>query len=81
MVVEVTSPSTSKRDGEVKRDIYAEHGVGEYWLVDPYVCTVSVMALQGSAFQEVRTYGVEDILVSPTLPGLSLDLRDIFQSS
>ena len=35
LVVEVSSPSTSKRDREIKRDIYSEHGVGEYWLVDP----------------------------------------------
>ena len=80
LVVEVLSPSTSTRDREVKRDIYAEHGVGEYWLVDPYACTVSVMALQGSALQEIGAYGAEDSMTSPTLPGLSLDLRDIFQS-
>ena len=80
LVVEVISPSTSTRDREVKRDIYAEHGVGEYWLVDPYACTVSVMALKGGAFQEVGAYGTENVLTSPTLPDLSLDLREIFQS-
>ena len=80
IVIEVMSPSTSTRDREVKRDIYSEYGVGEYWLVDPYACTISVMALQGNAFQGLATYGVGDILASPALPGLSLDLRDIFQS-
>ena len=80
LVVEVTSPSTSTWDREVKRDIYAEHGVGEYWLVDPYACTVSLMALQGNVYREVHTYGERDVLASPTLPGLSLDLRDIFES-
>lgn len=80
IVIEVMSPSTSRRDREIKRDIYSEYGVGEYWLVDPYACTVSVMALQGSAFQEIGAYGAEDSVTSPTLPGLSLDLQDIFQS-
>ncbi len=61
--------------------LYSEHGVGEYWLVDPYACTVSVMVLQENAFQELSIYGAEDILTSPALPGFSLDLRDIFQSS
>ena len=78
LVVEVISPSTSVRDREVKRDIYAEHGVSEYWLADPDAQTISVMVRQGEAFREVGMYGPEDVLTSPVLPGLVLQGRDIF---
>ena len=46
LVIEVSSPSTYARDRAVKRNIYAEHGVREYWLADPDTNTVSVMVLE-----------------------------------
>ena len=35
LVLEVGSHSTGRRDYTVKREIYAEYGVGEYWRFDP----------------------------------------------
>ena len=34
LVVEVTSPSTARRDRGIKRERYARFGVPEYWIVD-----------------------------------------------
>ena len=81
LVVEVISPSTASRDRELKRRIYAEHGVSEYWLVDPDARTISVMSLQDKDFREVGNYGVGEVLSSPTLEGLVLDLASIFPSA
>ncbi len=81
LVVEVTSPSTGARDRAVKRNIYARHGIGEYWLADPDTNTVSVMIRQGEEFREVGAYGPDDVLMSPALPGLALEVRDIFADS
>ena len=78
LVVEVISPSTASKDREVKRGIYAETGVGEYWLVDPDARTISVMSLQDKDFREVANYGAGEVLSSPTLEGLVLDLTRIF---
>ena len=81
LVVEVISPSTASKDRELKRRIYAEHGVGEYWLVDPDARTISVLSLQDKDFREVGNYGVGEVLSSPTLEGLVLDLTRIFPSA
>jgi len=78
LVIEVVSPSTLTRDRDLKRSIYAEHGVQEYWLVDPDARTISVLALQGKTFREIGNYRATDTLSSPTLPGLALDLSPIF---
>ena len=81
LVVEVISPSTASKDRELKRRIYAEHGVGEYWLVDPDTRTISVMSLQDKDFREFGNYGVGEVLSSPTLERLALDLTRIFPSA
>ena len=47
LVVEVISPSNPERDLVRKRDIYARHGVGEYWIADPDARSIRVMALEG----------------------------------
>ena len=48
--MEVLSPSTGKRDKTVKKDVYAKHGVGEYWLVDPIGKSVELYLLEDGAY-------------------------------
>ncbi len=78
LIVEILSPSTGRRDRTAKRDLYARHGVGEYWLADPEDRTVVVMSLKDGKFETVGEYGMEDILTSPTLEGFSVRLDSIF---
>jgi len=78
LVVEILSPSTAGRDRTLKRALYAKHGVREYWLVDPDARTVTVLRLDGGAFEVVGLYGEEQTLTSPTLEGFAVDLNEIF---
>ena len=78
LVVEILSPSTATRDKTLKRVLYAKHGVREYWLVDPTAKTVTILCLGERGFDVVSTYGEGEILTSPTLPGFTLNLDDIF---
>ncbi len=80
LIVEILSPSTGRLDRTTKRDLYARHGVKEYWIADPEAQTVVVMLLKDGAFETVGEYGIEDILTSPTLEGFSVDLDRIFTS-
>ena len=78
LLVEILSPSTGRRDRTTKRDLYARHGVKEYWIADPDAQTVTVMLLRDGAFETVGEYGIEDTLTSPTLEGFSVSLNRIF---
>lgn len=80
LVVEILSPSTASRDWRDKLDLYAEHGVKEYWVVDPDAQRVWVMTQREGVFDEVGTYGSGDVLTSPTLEGFTVDLDEIFQA-
>jgi Uma2 family endonuclease len=45
LVVEILSPSTSKKDQNDKFRIYEKHGVREYWIVDPAAWSLWVYRL------------------------------------
>ena len=78
MVVEILSPSTAFEDQGRKRTLYEEHGVQEYWMVDPETNTVEVLVASESGFATAATYNDGDTLVSTLLRGLSIDLEPIF---
>ena len=83
LVVEILSPSTRKRDWEIKRALYDRSGVREYWLVDPEqdVVTIHRRALDGSFPRTARlTAKALDTLDSPLLPGWSLGLARLFRA-
>ncbi len=79
LVVEVLSDSTARTDWTSKRDLYARHGVSEYWLVDPVAWTVTVLLLREERYRVVDVYGEGQVLTSPTLAGFNLNLTDLYQ--
>ena len=78
LVVEILSPSTAGYDRTTKRDLYARHGVREYWLIDPYAKTATVLILGANGYDTHAVYGEGDTLTSPTLAGFALNLSDLF---
>lgn len=82
MVVEIVSPSTSRRDRQLKRSLYDRTGVREYWLVDPDlgVVTIHRRAADGSfpVFASLSREG-HDTLETPLLPGWSVTLDRLFR--
>jgi len=58
LVVEVLSPRTAKFDRQEKYQAYEQHGVDEYWIVDPLHETVEVWTLnQNKQFSRQGAYG------------------------
>ena len=78
LVVEILSPSTANRDRVLKRALYAEHGVREFWIADTDAKTIAVFQLGSEGFELEAIYGEGQTLTSPTLSGFSVNLDDIF---
>ena len=78
LLVEILSPSTAGYDRTTKRDLYERHGVPEYWLVDPYAKTITVLILGADGYRAYAVFGEGDILTSPTLAGFALNLSELF---
>ena len=71
LVVEILSPATAERDRSVKFELYAQHDVQEYWIVDPDARTITVFLLNEGEFEEVDTYSEGETLTSPMLAGFT----------
>ena len=78
LVIEILSPSTAGRDRTFKRTLYERHGVTEYWMVDTDAKNITVLLLGENGYELAGIYGEGQTLTSPTLPGFSLNLDDIF---
>lgn len=78
LVVEILSPSTALRDWRVKRELYALHGVKEYWLIDPTNKIVWLLLLKDGSLEIEQTYGEGDTLTSVVMEGFSVSVSDIF---
>jgi len=78
IVIEILSPSTWRKDMQIKRAVYEKFGVLEYLIVDPMYRQVLAFRLKQGLYGEAAVYDENDLFVSSVLPELSLDLAAIF---
>lgn len=78
LIVEILSPSTSKKDVKDKFEIYEESGVNEYWIVEPLDKLIDVFVLKEGKYQFIKKYVEDDIIQSLTLPEIVIDLKNVF---
>lgn len=78
LLIEVISPEGPERDRLVKRRLYAENKVREYWLVDPEERTVEVLTLAGSEWTPHGYFKAGDVLATPVFPAIGLPVDQIF---
>ena len=76
LAVEVVS--NSRMDRVRKRDIYARFGIPEYWVVDPDADRVEVYRLEGDRYAKPEVVESPDVLTYGPLPGLHIDLTELF---
>ena len=77
LAIEIISPSSATKDRVTKRNLYARHGVPEYWLVEPDAKTVTIFSdPQNGRYQVEET--TSDIAISATILELSADLKALF---
>lgn len=78
LAVEIVSPDSRRRDRLDKRDLYEQHGVREYWLVDPEAQTVEVLYLEAEEYALVGRWRPGENVESRLLPGLRMDVSALF---
>ncbi len=80
LVVEVLSPDSRRRDRIDKRDLYEQHGVTEYWLVDPEARSVEVLFLEQGEYHLAGRWHPGERAASTLLPGFEIHVEDLFGS-
>ncbi|OQX80374.1 MAG: hypothetical protein B6D61_02095 [Bacteroidetes bacterium 4484_249] len=80
LIVEILSPSTSKKDVDDKYKFYEEAGVKEYWLVHPQEKTLTVFVLHDKKFKFQKIYSEADKVNVNIFQNLTIDLSYIFSS-
>jgi len=78
LIVEILSPGTARRDLGVKKALYAQSGVVEYWIVNPELGIVDLYSLADSFAEPVR-HSLGETLLSHAVPGFELTIADVFR--
>lgn len=78
LVIEVESLGTRRRDRVWKRRWYREAGVREYWLVDPFTRTVTVLTFSEGGVTARRRVRGQDRIRSVVLPAFGASAADVF---
>ncbi len=82
IVVEVLSPATSQRDAVTKRHLYAQYGVGEYWIIDPEARSLRILQWSEAGYRldDEQLLGAGDTVRSRSLPGFAVELAALLRS-
>jgi Uma2 family endonuclease len=79
LVAEIVSLQGRSRDRIEKRDLYEQHGVKEYWIIDPEAQTVEVLALVNGRYELVKRSRHGETAASRLLPGFEVSVGDLFR--
>ncbi len=80
LIIEIVSPKNLRRDVKDKFELYQQHGVCEYWIVNPNEEYVNVFVLdEKGKYRLVGMYpGDDEIPVNIFNGEFALDLKDVF---
>ena len=79
LIIEILSPATGYYDLTEKKEIYAEFGVKEYWIVDPKKQWVELYSNESKQFKSIQRLEKSGILKSHTLSRFEIRMGKIFQ--
>ena len=81
LVVEIISPSNTRAEIESRLADYASLDVRECWLVYPQLHAVEVLRLEGGEWHRAYIRGAGESVESAVLPGLELQITEIFEDA
>jgi len=77
LVAEVISSGSHNRDRIRKRDLYEQHGIKEYWILDSEAGTVEVFFLTDGQYKLVGRWRAGETAKSKLLKGFAVAVADI----
>ena len=78
LIIEILSPGNSKREMDIKFDLYQENGVLEYWIVNPSEKNIYIYVLENNRYIGLKPLIESSTLISPTFPKLKFAVKKIF---
>ncbi len=75
LIVEIISPSSLDNDRKLKRNLYQNSGVTEYWIVDPFEHTLDQLILRDG---EYRLLPAADELRPTIVDGVMIRLPEVW---
>jgi Uma2 family endonuclease len=78
IVIEILSPSTAYYDLKHKKEVYYEHGVEEYWIVDPADESIEIMVRDSEYYRTEALFRRTGVLQSPMFPEFSMKVEEVF---
>ncbi|MCM2357763.1 MAG: Uma2 family endonuclease [Geobacteraceae bacterium] len=79
LVVEILSPSTSRKDRREKMALYERFGVQEYIVIDPANETVECFNYVDGGYGHPDVFGCDETMTIALFPELGLSLWEIFE--
>jgi Uma2 family endonuclease len=77
LVLEIMSPSTSRKENILKFEAYLNAAVGEYWVIEPEQKLAEVYVYEDGHFIS-SCYKGDAVISSTVLPGLSVELKTVW---
>jgi Uma2 family endonuclease len=78
-IIEILSKGNSKREMQIKYELYQESGVQEYWIVYPNDQAINQFVLDESGRYQLKQMYTDDDMATPYLfPELAIDLTEVF---
>lgn len=80
IAMEIVSPDERSRTRDIleKRELYAAANILEYWIVDPQEQQITVLALEGTSYQEHCVAKSGDMAKSKLLDGFEVEAAAVF---
>lgn len=78
LIVEITSPASSRTDRIRKFEIYSKFGVSWYWLLDPESQTFEEYELAGNSYVRRGSCAEDDVFTPLLFPGLEIPLSEVW---
>jgi Uma2 family endonuclease len=79
-IIEILSKGNSKREMNIKYDLYQESGVTEYWLVYPEQQAIHQFVLDEHGRYQLKHMIAEGAATPTLFPELAVDLADVFET-